>query len=337
LSIPVGGSSVLATLNVTTIANSNSGAPRQTIESIRNNAPIAFATQQRLVTAEDYKAVILQNYASVTDAISWGGEDNVPTRYGSVFVSLNFQDGTSADQKQAVKDSIVANITDNLSIMSVETVFADPIDTFLEVQAIFNFDPSLSGLTVQATEAQIFPKVINYFNENLSSFGEVWRRSELLAIIDDVSPAILNSNINIKIQQRFIPTIDEVKSYTIFFPVELAEPDDINTIVTSSTFVYNGKTCSIKNQLASNKLQVVDTTGSPVVDNIGSYNDKAGTVTLTGFSPEQITSGNPFIKLSATPANQSTIRPLRNYIIRLDQDVSFASGAIDRQTLQVSL
>jgi hypothetical protein len=337
LSIPVAGSSVLATLNVTTIANSNSGAPRQTIESIRNNAPIAFATQQRLVTAEDYKAVILQNYASVTDAISWGGEDNVPTRYGSVFVSLNFQDGTSADQKQVVKDSIVANITDNLSIMSVETVFADPIDTFLEVQAIFNFDPSLSGLTVQATEAQIFPKVINYFNENLSSFGEVWRRSELLAIIDDVSPAILNSNINIKIQQRFIPTIDAVKSYTIYFPVELASPDDVNTIVTSSTFVYNGKTCSIKNQLASNKLQVVDTTGSPVVDNIGSYNDKAGTVTLTGFSPEQITSGNPFIKVSATPANQSTIRPLRNYIIRLDQDVSFASGSIDRQTLQVSL
>lgn len=337
LSIPTGGSSVSATLNVTTIANSNSGAARQSIESIRNNAPIAFATQQRLVTAEDYKAVILQNYASVTDAISWGGEDNVPTRYGSVFVSLNFQDGTSADQKQAVKDSIVANITDNLSIMSVETVFADPIDTFLEVQAIFNFDPSLSGLTVQATEAQVFPKVIDYFRDNLSSFGEVWRRSELLAIIDDVSPAILNSNINIKIQQRFIPTIDEIKSYTIFFPVELAEPDDINTIVSSSTFVFNGKTCSIKNQLASNKLQVVDTTGSPVVDNIGSYNNKAGTVTLTGFAPEQITSGNTFIKISATPANQSTIRPLRNYIIRLDQDVSFASGSIDRQTLQVSL
>ena len=119
--------------------------------------------------------------------------------------------------------------------------------------------------------------------------------------------------------------------------MELAEPDDVNTIVTSSTFVYNGKTCSIKNQLASNKLQVVDTTGSPVVDNIGSYNNKAGTVTLTGFNPEQITSGNTFIKISATPANQSTIRPLRNYIIRLDQDVSFASGSIDRQTLQVSL
>tara|TARA_B110000858_G_scaffold185498_1_gene227729 strand:- start:6158 stop:8005 length:1848 start_codon:yes stop_codon:yes gene_type:complete len=337
LSIPIGPGSTTAILNVTTVADSNSGASRQTIESIRNNAPIAFATQQRLVTADDYKAIILQNYSSVTDAISWGGEDNVPTRYGSVFVSLNFQDGTSTDQKQAVKDSIVANITDNLSIMSVETVFADPIDTFLEVQCIFNFDPALSGLTVQATEGQIFPQIVEYFATNLSSFGKVWRRSELLSTIDDIGPAILNSNINVKIQQRLIPTVGTSKSYKIYFPVSLAEPDDVNGIISSSTFVQGGKTCSIINQLGTNKLQVVDTTGAPVIDNIGLYDPGTGIVTLTGFAPEQITSGQTFIKISALPANQSTIRPLRNYIIKLDQDISFTSGALDRQTLQVSL
>ena len=337
LLVRVGDYFTTTTLDVTTVANSNSGAPRQTIESIRQNAPIAFATQQRLVTADDYKAVILQNYSSVTDAISWGGEDNVPTRYGSVFVSLNFQDGTSTDQKQAVKDSIIANITDNLAILSVETVFADPIETFLEVQCIFNFDPSLSGLTVQATESQVFPKVVQYFEDNLNSFGKVWRRSELLSIVDDTGPSILNSNINVKMQQRFNPTIDDTRSYEIYFPVEIAEPDDVNTVVTTSTFIFEGKTCSIKNKLGSNKLQVVDTTGSPIVDNIGEYNNKTGLVTLTGFAPEQITSGNTFIKVSATPANQSTIRPLRNYILKLDTDISFASGNIDRQTLQVSL
>jgi len=76
-------------LNVTTIANSGVGGARQSIESVRQNAPIAFAAQQRLVTAEDYRAVIQRNYATVTDAIAWGGEDNVPANFGKVYVSLS--------------------------------------------------------------------------------------------------------------------------------------------------------------------------------------------------------------------------------------------------------
>ena len=82
-------------LNVTTIANSGVGGARQSIESVRQNAPIAFAAQQRLVTAEDYRAVIQRNYATVTDAIAWGGEDNVPANFGKVYVSLVFEDGTT--------------------------------------------------------------------------------------------------------------------------------------------------------------------------------------------------------------------------------------------------
>ena len=325
------------TLNVTTVSDSSSGADKQSLESIRSNAPIAFASQQRLVTADDYKAVILQNYSAVTDVIAWGGEDNVPANYGFVYVGLNFQDGTSDTAKQAVKDSIVANITNNLSIMSVDTIFADPETTFLELQTLFNFDPSLSGSTVRATEDSVNTAMQTYFNDNLKGFGKVWRRSELLAIIDDLTPAILNSLINVKMQQRFIPTVGTEASYTINFPVEISDPDDKNFIVTSSTFIFNNKTCSIKNQLGSNKLQIVDTASTIVVDNIGEYNAGKGQILLTGFNPAQITSGAAFLKIAATPANQSTIRPLRNYIIDIDTDTSFASGVIDRQTLQVSL
>lgn len=337
LTISAGASEVSKTVNVTTVANSNSGASRQSLESIRSNAPIAFAAQQRLVTADDYKAIILQNFSAISDASSWGGEDNVPTDFGKVYVSLKFQDGTSEDQKTAVKNSIVSNITDNLSVMSVDTVFSDPITTFLEVGCTFNFDPSLSGLTVQATEDQVLPIIKQYFTDNLKAFSKVWRRSDLLAIVDDASPAILNSTIVTKMQQRFIPRIGEVQSYEVYFPVEISLPDNQAPIITSSTFIFQGRACTIQNKLGSSKLQIVDATGAARVDNIGEYNPTKGLVSLTGFNPAQITSGQNFIKISALPANQSTIRPLRNYIIDIDEDVSFAAGTIDRQTLQVSL
>ena len=335
--IPTGASEVSKSISVTTVADSNSGASRQSLESVRSNAPIAFAAQQRLVTADDYKAIILQNFSAISDAAAWGGEDNVPTDYGKVYVSLKFQDGTSEDQKVAVKNSIVSNITDNLSVMSIDTEFTDPITTFLEVGTTFNFDPSLSGLTIQATEDQVLPIVRQYFTDNLKAFSKVWRRSDLLALVDDTSPAILNSTIVTKMQQRLIPLIGQVQSYNVYFPVEIALPDPQAPIITSSTFIFNGRACTIQNQLNSSKLQIVDSTGEAVLDNIGQYEPTKGLITLTGFNPEQITSGQNFIKLSALPANQSTIRPLRNYIIDIDEDVSFVSGAIDRQTLQVSL
>lgn len=324
-------------LNVTTVANSNSGSDRQTIESIRANAPIAFAAQQRLVTAGDYKAVILQNYSAVADAIAWGGEDNNPPNYGYVYVGLKFKDGTSSQQQQIIKDSIVSNVTDNLSIMSVDTIFADPINTYLEVQCTFNYDANLSGLTVRATEDQVNAAIRSFFNTNLNAFGKVWRRSQLLAVIDNISPAILNSAINVKMQQRFEPTVGTSLSYDIYFPSAISDPDDRDFIVTSSTFVFNGKICSLRNRLNTNKLQIVDALGAVVVDNIGECNPSKGLIKLIGFNPAQITSGQTYLKLSAVPANPGTIRPLRNYIIDIDTDVSFASGTIDRQTLQVSL
>ena len=324
-------------LNVTTIANSGVGGARQSIESVRQNAPIAFAAQQRLVTAEDYRAVIQRNYATVTDAIAWGGEDNVPANFGKVYVSLVFEDGTTVAQQDAVKNSIVQEVTTNLSILSIDTVFEDPVRTYLEVVLTFNFDPNLTGQTIKSTESNVFAELQAYVEETLKQFGGVFRRSELLGRIDDLSDAILNSRATVKLQQRFIPDLTQSASYKIYFPVELASPSDTDFIVTSSTFIFNNKVCSVKNALDNTKLQIINSIGEVEVDNIGSYEALTGIVTLTAFAPSTITAGVNFLKLSGVPANQSTVRPLRSYILDLDEGPSFATSAVDRQQTDVTI
>ena len=324
-------------LNVTTIANSGVGGARQSIESVRQNAPIAFAAQQRLVTAEDYRAVIQRNYATVTDAIAWGGEDNVPANFGKVYVSLVFEDGTTVAQQDAVKNSIVQEVTTNLSILSIDTVFEDPVRTYLEVVLTFNFDPNLTGQTIKSTESNVFAELQAYVEETLKQFGGVFRRSELLGRIDDLSDAILNSRATVKLQQRFIPDLTQSASYKIYFPVELAAPSDTDFIVTSSTFIFNNKVCSVKNALDNTKLQIINSIGEVEVDNIGSYEALTGIVTLTAFAPSTITAGVNFLKLSGVPANQSTVRPLRSYILDLDEGPSFATSAVDRQQTDITI
>ena len=324
-------------LQISTVAQSGAGGGRQSIESIRLNAPIAFAAQQRLVTADDYKAVIQRNYPTVTDSIAWGGEDNVPADYGKVYLSLVFEDGTTESQKQAIKDAIVTDVASNLSILSIDTAFQDPVTTFLEIILTFNFDPSLTGQTIKATEANVFNTLKDYINTELKQFGGVFRRSELLTQIDDISEAILNSKATVKMQQRFIPDLTQSATYNLYFPVEIAAPSPTDHIISSSTFRFNNKVCSIKNAVNLTKLQIVDNVGTVEVDNIGSYEALTGTVTITGFLPSSITAGANFLKISCTPANQATIRPLRSYILDIDEGPSFASAQVDRQDTDVVL
>jgi len=119
-------------ITVTTVAASAGGAIKVSIESVRQNAPIAFASQQRLVTAEDYTAQIMSRHGNVLqDVISWGGADNVPPVYGVVYVGLNFKSGISETVQQQTKDDIVALLTDNFAIMGIETRFSTAQNTFI--------------------------------------------------------------------------------------------------------------------------------------------------------------------------------------------------------------
>lgn len=323
-------------MSVETVSPASGGDSKESIASIKGNAPLTFASQQRMVTAEDYKAVILRNYSSyLDDVIAWGGNDNVPPVYGRVYVSLKFKDNISESVKQTVKDQIVINLSDNLSIMSIDTIFTDPSNTFLELQTFFTFDPDLSGLTVKSIENLVQSTVVNYFSTNLNTFGAVFRRSNLLSEIDDIAPAILNSRIDVKMQQRIIPSTITVSDYTISYPAAIAEADDKNYIVTSSRFTYANQTCVLRNRLGSTKIQVVNLENAVIVDNVGSFNPLTGLVSITGFMPTAYEGAA--IKVTATPANQSTIRPLRNYILSIDESTSVASAIIDYQNTAVSL
>ena len=324
------------TLITTTETQSAGGAYKESIESIRQNAPIAFTSQRRLVTAEDYKAQIQTNFgAFLDDVTAFSGADNVPEKFGVTFIGLKFKSGVSATRQQNVKDEIKTNLTDNMAIMSITTEYIDPITTFLEISTTFNLDPDLTSSTSQAIQTTVQNTVNNFFTTNLKKFNKVFRRSNLLTLIDAIDPAILNSKMEVKLKQSFIPTTNIALSYSVAFPVALAEPDDIVPTLTTSQFTFNSQTCSIKNQLGTTKLQIVSIDGTIEVDNIGSYNNLSGVVSLTGFKPTAFE--GDAIDISITPANQSTIRPLRNYILDIDTTTSTSRAVLDFQNTVVSI
>ena len=323
-------------VSVVVVSSSTGGSGKESIESIRKNAPFQYAAQNRMVTASDYSSLILRNFSNyIEDIKSWGGEDNIPADYGRVYVSLKFRDGFSDELQNSIKSQILT-LAQQLSVVSFSVAYADPIETYLEITCIFQFNQTLTNLTAASVEALVKDKIVSYTDQALGNFDQSFRRSKMLAVVDDTNSGILSSRASIKMQKRISPysilieTNPDVYAlsnslnldYTLDFPSTIKDPLLDSYIVESSNFRYNNRVCKIQNRLGTNTLQIRDlTTSNILVDNIGYYDATGKTIRLNSFKYELVTNED-YIKISAIPANEGSISPERNNILVYDAAVS---------------
>jgi len=301
-----------------TVAQSSGGKDKETLESIRRNAPFQYATQNRMVTAEDYSSLIKRTFpTSITSINAWGGEENPDPKFGTVFAAIKYADDTTDAQITSIQTQIISLVAD-LAIVSFNVEFVDTLNTFVENQIFYQLNPNLTPLSVQALNVKIKAVVSQYYKDNTGDFDLSFRRSSLLTLIDAISPAILSSRMDVKMQQRVTPVINAVNTFTLSLPSSIKEPlGTEEQIITSSFFnikVPSGIERLVKMRNSANKIQLFDVnTGTILVDNIGSIDYSAGIIRLVSFKPSSIPGGTE-IKVSVTPANKSAITPIRNNI-----------------------
>lgn len=314
-------------VNTITVTNAIGGSKKEAMESIRKNAPFQYATQNRMVTAADYGTLVLTNFGTlIKDIQAFGGEDALSPEFGVVFLSIVFNDEVTAETIVTTKNSIV-DLADQLSVVGFDIKFDDPVDTFIETEVFFQFNPKLGSLSLNTIQDNVQAAIDSYFSDNTGRFNQSFRKSNLLNAIDEVDTAVLSSRANIKVQRRFTPSLDRLEDHTLRYPVTLAEPDDKNIIIKTTPFQYQSKTCIIENKLNTNKLQVKSLDDQTIIaDNIGSYNSATGIVSIVGLQVQSVIGGDAFIKVTATPANESAISPLRNDVLNYDRGPSFASA-----------
>lgn len=314
---------------VSTYSKSVGGGEKETIESMRKNAPYQYASQNRMVTFADYNALILRNFAAlIKDISSWGGEDNLKPEFGVVFTSIEFNDDVSESRKEVTKTSIV-DLAAQLAVATFDVKFTDPVKTWIETEVFFRFNPALTTLSLNTIQESVRNTVQRYFTENTGRFGQAFRRSNMLTLVDEVSPSVLSSRAEVKMQQRFYPSLLVEQDHSFKYPAPIATPDDVFYRISTSTFVYKNQNCQLRNLLNSTKLQVINlTTNRAIVDNVGSYNPQTGDVNIVGLQVDQIVGGANFIKLAVVPANQSAIVPQREYILNFDNARSVARAVI---------
>jgi hypothetical protein len=210
--------------------------------------------------------------------------------------------------------------------------FVEPKDVFLILTTQFNFDPALTGLSSQTQESNIQKYIRNYFLRNLESFDKTFRKSNLLTEIDALGKAVLNTKIGVKVQMHELIVPADLNTFEVQFPCDIADPDDVFNRIITDAFEFQGTVAVVKNRLSSNQLAVFDLDDNILVDNVGNYDVSSGKVSFVGFSPTRLLSGSNEIKITVVPADDSSIKPLRNYILKLSTETSSASAVLDRQT-----
>lgn len=317
-------------LSITTTAKSAFGADKESTESIRVNAPLSYLAQNRLVAPSDYRGVIANGVPGIKSINAWGGEDNIPAKYGKTMVSIVYEDTLTAAQTAATEQLIKVNLTDPLSVIGVEAEFVQPTFQYINVNTSFRYNVSATNLTLEGINSKIKNTIQTYFANNSGKFNDVIRKSRLQSVVDAADPSVLGNDISLTMTSRFVPVKNTAGSfvrsaYTINFLSTIAAPQmtAAESVITSSRFVYNSKICTLRNApLHSTKIQIIDINSNVIVDNIGSYDPTTGTVSLTGFLPESIVSGQDFISVTAIPRDDSVFKPLRNTLITIGNNTA---------------
>lgn len=315
-----------ANVSVVTTASAADGADNEDIESIRFNAPRYYQTQERAVTANDYKVMLQATYPEITAVNVFGGEDADPPRYGTVVIALAVAGTTSIPEYK--KTEYTAFLKRRTSLSS-DPLFIEP--TYLEIDIDVDVKYNTGSTTRSALdiETAVRTAIASYNTSKLNDFTKTLYYSSLVKAIDAADSSIISNDLYVKPFIKFVPTLNQAQTYELkFYNAFRRLPysdrvhiyEDEHTI-RSTAFTFEGTLCTLEDDgLGTLRLVQVSGTNHLVVRaDIGTVNYDTGLVTIIDLNVSSYV-GNG-IKVYAIPLVRD-IAATRNQILRInDADV----------------
>lgn len=325
------GGLVNATYSVTTKTNSAGGSDRESMESIRFNAPLTFTAQNRAVTSDDYRAIILKSFSNVSSISTWGGEDNDPVDFGKVYIAVKPLTAATltSDEKRNIKDTILKG----KNIVSITPEIVDPNFTNLELDVFFKYNPNLTDRTSVELQGVVRDTISDYNFNNLNKFDGVFRYSQILKAIDNSDRSILNSTIRPYMFKNIAgKTTVSQNNFDLTFASGFFESgSEKEFILNSSAFLIGGVEHFFGDKIidgSSNRTVIVykkvNGVNVTVINDAGTLDVAKGKVTLHSFACD----ANTDIKVTVIP-NSLDIAPKRDQLLNIDQQFVSISAEVD--------
>lgn len=232
------------TPSITVLSGATNGSEKEDIESIRQNAPLSFITQNRAVTSGDYKTLISQILNNIETVSVWGGEDNDPPQYGKVYTSVKPFDAptlTDLDKTYLLKE------LEAKRVIGIEPVIIDPDFTYIYLDVLFKYDSNRTSLSTGQLSTQIETLLADFNVNYLQKFDGVFRYSQLLGLIDNLDVAIINSFIRVFVYKTAVLEYGKLTSTPVDFQMGIfVDAGQEEPILYSDSWVYNGVSLSLE-------------------------------------------------------------------------------------------
>jgi hypothetical protein len=312
---------------ITTVSASTNGSSNESIESVRFNAPLALVAQNRAVTADDYKAIILRDFGAV-DAINvWGGEQQVVPEYGKVFIAMKPSGGDVLSDTEKAR---VLTLLKNRNVLTITPILVDPDYVNIYLDIAYKYDSNATTLRIGELNTLVASAVSTYSANELLRFDGVFRNSKLLRAVDASSPAILNSAARVYLYKSI--SISNFVNANLNFATKIYGDISASTpILTSTSFIYHGYTTFVGDEpLSSTRrnlfLYRVDESGNKIklLLSCGYATPSIGEVVITGFSVDTPQT----LQINVVP-DSFDIAPKRDQLLRIDINATNILGEVD--------
>ena len=308
---------------VTVATNSFGGGIRESIESIRYNAPLTFTAQNRAVTADDYRAIILKNVANVEAISVWGGEDDIVPNFGKVYISI--KPIGSETLTDAEKTTILSSVLSGKNVVSITPILVDPEYTYLELDVFFKYNANLTDRALVELQTIVRETVTAYNDDDLLKFDGVFRHSKLLRQIDNAEPSILNSAIRVFMYKEAIPSNTNNNYFNLNFSGPIYQSSSDSFVLSTNAFLVGGIEHYFRDFVVEGSLDrkifMIKIVNGAVekVKEVGMLYAAAGNITVSGFIVDPPAGGgaSPPIRFTVIP-NSNDIAPKRNQLLSID-------------------
>lgn len=207
--------------SISSITPATNGGEKESIDSIKFQAPKSYSAQNRAVSKNDYITLIQQNQLGYAfDAVNvWGGQENDPPVYGQVFVAIKPVGAFTFTNTQ--KERIIKDVIEPISVLTVDPVLVDPDYTYLNITANALYDPRKTNLTAAQIKDKIKTAIVSVTNDTLDTFNSTFLATDVNDGIKSSDPSIITNELSLRVQKKFYPTLTVPTSYKLFFGTKL--------------------------------------------------------------------------------------------------------------------
>ena len=326
-------------VTISTVSNSQGGADGETDESIRHNAPLQYAAQDRAVTSTDYESLVKSIYPNALSVSAWGGEDDETPRYGIVKIGIKAASGSTLTE--TTKNDIITKLKP-YNVASVSPQIVDPETTSVLLTTNVKYDSASTTKSSDTIKSEVITSITNYNTNTLQKFDAIYRHSKLTGLIDSTDTSILSNITTVKIRKSFTPTLLSSNKYDIYFRNALFNPHSGHNataggILSSTGFKIDGNDNEMfldddgegnvrLYQLESGIRTYINSTQ-------GTISYSSGQITLNSLNVASISNirgaTSTVIELTVTPESNDVV-PVRDQIVEID--VSNSSVTVNSDT-----